>query len=92
MIQDNEVLALCITIGVLLLVFIHRSYLSRLPGFKLLLSSPLLLLVAWILSIFEGFFYPDLTNLIEHLFYLGSAVTMSCWFFFFGACHEKGER
>lgn len=79
MIQDNEVLALCMTLGVIILITINFRNFQKIPYFSLLFSGLCLLAAAWSLSILEGFLWPSAVNLTEHIFYLLSAVCLGIW-------------
>ena len=79
MIQQNEIITLIISIAVWVFIFINRIKLNNLPSIKLLLTSFLLLSSGWILTILEGFFWGEILNLIEHVCYAVSALTIAFW-------------
>ncbi len=79
MIQDNEILALCVTLGVIFLILLDYRCFRQTPCFRLLFSGVWILAIAWILSILEGFFWLVAMNYIEHICYLLSTACFALW-------------
>lgn len=81
MIQGNEIIMLLIGIGVLIFIIENLQQLRRFIYSEILLLGFYLILVGWILTVLEGFFYKDLLNLVEHACYAGSSVSIAFWCF-----------
>ena len=79
MIQQNEILTMLVTLGVVLYIIINRRALTRIPGFKILFVSFLVLFVGLVLTIAEGFFLGHLMNVLEHLCYAVSSLLAAVW-------------
>ena len=79
MIQENEILALALGLGVLLFFVVNRNHLKRGPSVGLLVTGLCMLLLAFVFSILEGFFWGTFFNLAEHGCYLLSAVCLTVW-------------
>jgi hypothetical protein len=61
--------------------FILRNHtqLRRLPGYGTLLTVFYVLLFSWLMTVLEGFFWPDVLNDLEHAGYALGAVLMALW-------------
>ncbi|KAA0003056.1 MAG: hypothetical protein FE048_02405 [Thermoplasmata archaeon] len=79
MIQENEVIMFLL--GVSVLIFIVGNYLrlKHLPAPKILIAGFCVLLLGWILTIAEGFFWEETLNFLEHMCYAGSAILVATW-------------
>lgn len=76
---ENEVVMLLIGVGVLIFIMGSRPRLKDLPASNILIMGFYLLLVSWILTVLEGFFWEELLNYLEHAFYAVSSVFVAVW-------------
>lgn len=76
---ENEVVMLLIGVGVLIFILGSRPRLKDLPASNILIMGFYLLLVSWILTVLEGFFWEELLNYLEHAFYAVSSVFVAVW-------------
>lgn len=79
MIQQNEIIMLLLSVGVLIFILFNRQQLQHLPASKNLIIGFYLLLAGRILTILEGLFLGELLNFLEHVCYAGSAVLIAVW-------------
>ena len=79
MIQENELVALIIQLGVLAFILPYRRRLAALPSWNLLFTAFLVLFAGRTLTVVEGFFETEWVNLIEHLTYLAFAGLIAYW-------------
>lgn len=79
MLEEREVVALLLTVGVLVFLLVNRARIHRLPSSGLLVASFGVLFVGRLLTVLEGFLYRDLLDLVEHVCYAGSAVLLAVW-------------
>ena len=77
--QKNELITIIVAVGVLIFIMLHYTALRKLPNFKILVSSFYVLIASWILTILEGFFFPAVLNLLEHIGYAISAILLALW-------------
>ena len=85
MIQENEVVTLFLGIGGLIFLIISRHNLKKIPYYRLIASAYVLILLSWIFTVTEGFFWPYFQNLLEHICYMsgmGVLLIWCCKFFF----------
>ena len=80
MIQDNEVIMLVLSLGILAFMFINYFNLKRLPSFKILTTAYCIFMAGWALTVLEGFFWNETLNFFEHTCYAIGAVFMAAWF------------
>jgi len=78
MIQD-EFVTLVLGMGVLASFTVGQMKVKILPDGKVFLLSFSLLTAGWMFTVLEGFFWPDLFNLLEHLCYAVSTVLLALW-------------
>jgi hypothetical protein len=79
MIQENEIVMLLIGVGVLIFIVKNRVQFKRLPEWKILTMAFYVLLVGWVLTVIEGFFWKAIFNLLEHICYASSSVLVAAW-------------
>ena len=79
MFHENEVVMLFLCIGVMIFIFHNRKNLTRFKRWGLLFTSFLMLLVACISTVAEGFLMEDIFNYLEHFCYAGSGVILIIW-------------
>lgn len=79
MLQHNELIALLITVGILVLVAVNRSRVKQLPFPATFFTSFLLLFCGCILTNLEEVFLEDILNHAEHFCYAASAGVLAAW-------------
>ena len=79
MVQQNEVIVLVVATGVLLVLWVNREGMRRIPAARLLTGAYVMFFFAWGLTVLEGFFWPELLNLLEHIAIAAGAVLFACW-------------
>lgn len=79
MIQENEVVTVVLSVGVLIFVFQNRSRLATLPSHRLAIGAFAALFAGQVLTVLEGFWYEDLLNLAEHICYSLSSLLVAAW-------------
>lgn len=79
MLEEREVVALLLTIGVLIFLLVNRARIRELPAAPLLLAAFGVLLGSRILTVLEGFLFRDYLDLAEHVCYAVSAVLLAMW-------------
>jgi hypothetical protein len=80
MIELNEIFSLVLGIGCLLFVIMNRRQLKSLPFVHLIFLSFYCLVAGWGMTVLEGFIWPNILNIIEHISYAISAVFLAGWF------------
>jgi membrane protein CcdC involved in cytochrome C biogenesis len=79
MIHENEVITLAIGIGVYIFVVVYRTQIERIPDWKTVLMAYRIFLVAWALTVLEGFFWESALNALEHLCYVFGMILIVVW-------------
>jgi hypothetical protein len=79
MIHENEIIMLLLGIGVLIFILGNRLKLKRLPSSRILITGFCVLLVGWVMTVVEAYFWKDLLNLFEHICYTASSVLIATW-------------
>jgi hypothetical protein len=79
MIQENEIIMLALGIGSYFFAVINKIYLERVPAWPTLLLAYRILLAAWVLTVLEGFLFPEALNILEHGCYAVSALVLAFW-------------
>ncbi len=79
MVENNEVLALVLALGVLAFLSFQREQLRVIPHVRLLAGSFLLLCAGYVLTVLEGLFWYDLLNTLEHVCNNLSIVCLVLW-------------
>ena len=80
-VQENEFITFLIGFGGLIFILGNLNALKKVPSWRLLLGGYVASLSAWILTILEGFKWPNLLNLLEHLSYTTGSLLLALWFF-----------
>ena len=89
MIQENEVVMLVLGLGVLIFVLVNISQLKRIGSSATLILGFYFLLAGWVLTVLEGFWWRDLLNYLEHMFYTAGSISVAVWCWtVFGASKE----
>lgn len=78
-VKPDEVIILALGIGALLFMLSRGERLKALPNTSLFLSSFVVLLIAWVLTILEDIFLRDVMNTLEHVGYAASTVLLMLW-------------
>jgi hypothetical protein len=75
----NEIVMLLIGVGVLIFILGNRPRLKSLPASKILIAGFYMLLVSWIVTVLEGFFWEGILNYIEHACCAVGSVLVAVW-------------
>jgi len=81
MLQESDVLSLVLSAGALAFLIWNRHRLVRFPSLSVFTSSLVVFVLARILTVLEGFFWPSSLNLAEHVCYTASTVLLLIWSF-----------
>ena len=79
MVSIPEILTWIIGVVVLLFGIVQYQYVQRLPDYVYLVVSYSAMLIAWTVTILEGFFWENFLNTLEHGFQLVSVIMLSVW-------------
>ncbi|MDF1536807.1 MAG: hypothetical protein P1S46_09985 [bacterium] len=79
MIQQNELVTFLVGFGVALYVLANSRRFRSIPNFRLLLAAYMGLFSGWALTILEGFAFPSLFNILEHLSYALCSIMIAAW-------------
>jgi hypothetical protein len=85
-IQENEVIMMILSLGVMAAIIINREQLKTLQNSKLLLISFIFFTLASLFTNLEAVFWPEINNILEHLSYVVSAIFISRW------CFKTGRK
>ena len=77
--QENEVVAFVLGVGVLIFGCAHYSRLKLLPKFGILIGAFLVTLAGSLLTNIESFFWNDLFQVLEHVCYAGTSILLAVW-------------
>ena len=81
MINENEIIMVVLGAGVFIFTLVYQTRIRRIPAWLTLISGFYILLMAWILTVLEGFFWENPLNYLEHLCYALSSTLMCIWCF-----------
>jgi len=79
MIQEEELITFILCLGALSFFIINYAKLKSLPGFRMIIISFTLFTMGWYFTVIEGIIFEEVFNLIEHLCYICSSITMFIW-------------
>jgi len=79
MIQQNEIIMLLLGIGCMIFISVNKQKVRRIPVAKPLIAGFYVLLAGYVLTIFEGLFWKDFLNVLEHICYTASSILMAVW-------------
>ena len=70
---------LLLGIGCMIFILVNKQKVKRIPAAKILFAAFYVLLVGYVLTIFEGLFWKDFLNVLEHSCYTASSVLVAVW-------------
>ena len=70
---------LLLSIGCTIFILVNKQKVKRIPLAKLLIAGFCVLLAGYVLTIFEGIFWKDFLNVLEHICYAASSILMAVW-------------
>ena len=79
MIHEKEIIMLLLGGGVFIFTLFYQTSIKRIRAWLTLISGFYILLLAWILTVLEGFFWETPLNYLEHLCYALSSTLISIW-------------
>ena len=79
MIQENEIIMLLLGGGVFVFILRNYRWFIQIHAWKTILTGYSILLLAWVFTVLEGFFWWQFFNWSEHICYASSAVVMAIW-------------
>jgi len=79
MIEENEVIGLVLSLGVLAFAWWNRAGLRSLPRWGLLFAAFCALLIGRVLTVLEGFVLEEPVNYVEHASYITGALLLAVW-------------
>jgi hypothetical protein len=91
-IYENEVMMLTLGIGVLCFAIASRRSLARIPDLPLLACSFLIMLIAWIATVVEGFWLAGPLNVLEHGGYALGAALLAVWCWRAASDRQRGAE
>ncbi len=79
MYHENEIVMLFLCVGVLIFIYFNRKNLVKFKGWRPIFVSFVLLLIACISTVVEGFMLEGFFNYLEHSCYAGSGLMLAAW-------------
>ena len=79
MVQENEIVTLLLGLGVLIFVILFFPRLKSFPHSIWLFLAVMGQAVAWIFTVLETWYFPNLFNSIEHFGYAFCAICLLVW-------------
>ena len=79
MVQENEFVMLVLGIGVFIFALRFRGQIKRIPQGNLFIAGFNIILIGWMLTVLEGFFWKSTLNFLEHFCYSISAILLAIW-------------
>jgi len=79
MIEEFEAFQVLLGMSVLLFIWRNRVRLRRLRASRILTAGFCVLLASWVLSVFEGFFWEESLNLLQHTCSAISGFLLAAW-------------
>jgi len=79
MLYANELIMLILGTGVLLLIILNQPKIKRIYAWKMLSLAFYFMMAGWLFTVLEGFFAEKFINILEHISYSASALTMAAW-------------
>lgn len=75
----TELISFIINFGIFIFIIINYKNVRSIIAFKILLISLIFLNIALIFTILEEYYYPDMLNLLEHIFYTLFSIGVLIW-------------
>ncbi|MDD5597663.1 MAG: hypothetical protein PHV82_06945 [Victivallaceae bacterium] len=91
MIHESEIVMLLLCIGIFIFIINKYREYRRIPCWRFLLGAFGLFFFAAAMTVAESFIWPDSLNLLEHLFYMLSSLSMLIWCWRVFRRDEEGE-
>ncbi|MFA6714474.1 MAG: hypothetical protein WC082_01845 [Victivallales bacterium] len=91
MVHESEIVMLLLCIGVFIFIINKYREYRRIPSWQFLLTAFSLFFLAAVMTVAEDFIWPDLLNLLEHLLYMLSSLSMLIWCWRVFHRNEEGE-
>ena len=82
MFEEQELLILILGIGLLVYASFKRSDLASIPYSGIIAVAYLSMLISWALSVLEGYYYPYLLNILEHITCMIGSLLLAIWAWF----------
>lgn len=67
--HENEILVLLLASCVLVFMLVYRKQLHILPAYRVLISAFACAWLAWVSTVLEHLFWPNVFNVLEHIGY-----------------------
>lgn len=90
MIQENELIALILSCGAMIIGLYNYRRVREIEGTWLLGFAFVSFVLSTIFTVLEGFFWQAGLNMLEHLFYLVSAIFLVAWLWRTLVWQERG--
>lgn len=81
MLEEHELFILLLGIGLLVFAWFKRCDFASIPYSGIIFVAYLFILTGWLFSVLEGFFYPYLLNIIEHIGCMMGSLFLALWAF-----------
>lgn len=78
-VQPNEIVMLLLGAGVFVFAIRNQEGLKRLPSWEILMTTFFLLMMSWIATVLESFFWESFFNHLEHAGLAVSSVLTAIW-------------
>ncbi|MBW2703832.1 MAG: hypothetical protein JRF33_23685 [Deltaproteobacteria bacterium] len=85
MVPENEIISLLIGCGALVFMLANLAKLQRMPAYLWLLAAFGSFFCGWVLTVLEGYCWPEICNLLEHIAYTLSSLLLAVWALRFAA-------
>ena len=92
MFNENEVAMFLLCCGIFIFIITKRREYKRIPYWELILTSFWVFFAAVTLTVAEGFIFPVLFNILEHVAYMYSAFLMLIWCWVTFRCAQNGGK
>ncbi len=79
MIQHNEIVMLLLGVGVFVFSLMNHRRLKGVHAWNILVVAYAVVFAAWCFTVIEGFFWKELFNYFEHIFYTISSILVMIW-------------
>jgi flagellar biosynthesis protein FliQ len=77
--QENEIVAFVLGVGVLIFGCVNYSRLKLMPKYGILIVAFFVALAGSFLTNIESFFWNDLFQVLEHVCYAGTSILLAVW-------------